>query len=297
MPDARILMDRGLRLERGGVMEEALRCYLEAEAEASGPAELSEAVRHQADVLRVRCDWEAAVERVSRAEAVAHDAELPEQMAEAVNARAAIEQSRGRIPEAAALYATVLEISTDPRVRGCALQNLGTMSAMNGEHDEATRYFEASLSCFSVAEYDRGVAIALNNVGRASLDRGDHARAEEVLLPAVTLARQTEDLELASVALVNLAEALAARGELERAEEEASAALGFFKVSGNLWRQIECFKILGDVRRVRGEADVARRMYQQGLVIAGQIGEKREAGAIERRIDALEPPGARPIEM
>ncbi|HUF13751.1 MAG TPA: tetratricopeptide repeat protein [Longimicrobiales bacterium] len=290
-------MDRGVRLERGGVMDEALRCYVEAEAHASGPAELSEAVRHQADVLRVRCAWDAALERASQAEAIARDAQLPEQMAEAVNARAAIEQSRGHLPEASTLYATVLEISTDPRVRGCALQNLGTMSALNGDHDESTRCFEASLACFSQAGYDRGVAIAMNNVGRASLDRGDHERAEEVLLPAVTLARQTEDLELASVALVNLAEAIAARGELERAEEEASAALGFFKVSGNLWRQVECFKILGDVRRARGEPDVARRLYEQGLVIADQIGEAREARAIEHRLTELQAPEAPPLEM
>jgi hypothetical protein len=67
----------------------------------------------------------------------------------------------------------------------------------------------------------------------------------------------------------------------------ASAALGFFKVSGNLWRQVECFKILGDLRRARGEPEVARRLYEQGLIIARKIDDSHETGQLESRIAAL----------
>lgn len=287
VPDVRKLIERGIRLERGGVLDTALGCYEEAADMADGPAQLSEAMRHQADVYRLHCQWDDALRRAAEAERIAREAGLPDCAAEALNARAAIEQSRGNLAEAAALYHAVLELTADHRIRGCALQNLGALAAMAADHDAAAGYFEGSLQCFRDAGYDRGVAIALNNLGRASLDRGDIARAEEVLGPAVVQARQIEDLELASLALVNLGEALLGRGEHERAEEEASAALGFFKVSGNLWRQVECLKVLGDVRRARKEPEVARRLYEQALAVAGRIGESREAAQIEARLGLL----------
>lgn len=283
-------MDRGLRLERGGVVDEALQLYVEAESAATVASDLSEALRHQADALRVRCEWDAAVERAARAEQIARQDRLLDYAAEALNARAAIAQSRSELTEAAALYEEVLTLTETPRIRGCALQNLGALAAMDGDHDRAAAFFEGSLVCFRDDGYERGIAIALNNLGRASLDRGDHARAEEVLGPAVTQARQIEDLELASVALVNYAEALLARGELARGEEEVSAALGFFKVSGNLWRQVECLRLLGDLRRARGELDVATRLYEQALILGDQIGSQRETDEVRGRLATLAPP-------
>ena len=162
-----------------------------------------------------------------------------------------------------------------------------TMSAMAGDHATAVRFFEESLVSFRLSGYERGVAIALNNVGRSSIDCGDYTRAQEVLARAVAHARIAADLELASVALVNLAESLIPSGDYARAEEEASAALGFFKVSGNIWRQVECLKILGDLRRARGEPDVARRLYEQGLLLARRIDDAQEARVIEARLAAL----------
>ena len=161
------------------------------------------------------------------------------------------------------------------------------MSAMSGDHVTAVRFFEESLVRFRESGYERGVAIALNNVGRASIDSGDFQRAQEVLERAIGEARGAGDLELASVALVNLAESLIPTGDLARAEEEASAALGFFMVSGNFWRQVECFKILGDLRRARGELEIARRLYEQGLLVARRIDDAKESAHMEARLAEL----------
>ena len=122
-------------------MEEALRTYVEAEAVAATPAEASEALRHQADVLRVRCEWEEAGVRADAAERVARAAGLADLAAEAVNARAAIAQSRSELDQAAELYREVLDTTGNPRIRGCALQNLGAIAAMGADHDRAAEYF------------------------------------------------------------------------------------------------------------------------------------------------------------
>jgi len=55
MPESPGLIQRGLRYERAGVLEEAMECYKAAFVEASGPNESSEALRRQADVMRIRC--------------------------------------------------------------------------------------------------------------------------------------------------------------------------------------------------------------------------------------------------
>ena len=287
MPEVSPHIEQGIRYERGGVLDGALTSYQRAAAEASTVEVRSEALRRQADVLRLRCEWDEAAVCAEAAEAVAREAGLSDLHAEALNAHAAIEQSRGRIDRAVPLYRKALESAADPRIRACALQNLGTMSAMGGDHATAVRFFEESLLGFRESGYERGVAIALNNVGRASIDSGDFARAQEVLERAIAHARLAGDLELASVALVNLAEALLPSGDYARAEEEASAALGFFKVSGNLWRQVECFKILGDLRRARGEPEVSRRLYEQGLLIARKIDDASEATNLEARLASL----------
>lgn len=291
MPDSASLIARGLRYERAGVLDEAMRCYEQAEARAEAPPEHSEALRRQADVLRIRCEWDAALERARRSEDVARDAGLDDAVAEAINAQAAVHQSRGSFELAEPLYEQILEIAPHARIRGMALQNLGAIAAMRGDHAEAARRFEASISSFRAGGYERGVAIALNNLGRASLDQRDFARGEEVLGDAVAQARQIDDLELASVALVNLAEALFERGAFIEAEEEASAALGFFSISGNLWRQVDCLRLLGDVRVGRREPHIALRLYQQALAIADRIEAHPEADQLRARIASLDGAG------
>src|SRR5687768_15657792 len=183
------LVERGLRHERAGVLDEAMRCY-EAAAETAGSAvEAARALRHQADVLRIRCQWDEALLMAQRAEAMARDAADSSATAEAINAQAAVHQSRGDFDAAAPLYERVLEIAPAPRIRGIALQNMGAIAAMLGNHALAVERFEASVECFDADGYERGSAIALNNLGRASIDQGDFARAEAVLDRAVLQAR------------------------------------------------------------------------------------------------------------
>lgn len=270
------------------MLDEALRCYEGAADAAGSPAEASEALRHQADVLRIRCQWDEALTRSRRSEAVAQDAGLVDATAEAINAQAAVHQSRGDFDAASPLYERALGIATKERIRGNALQNLGAIAAMCGDHAAAAERFEASVKCFEADGYERGVAIALNNLGRASIEQADFAKAEEVLDRAVTQARKIDDLELSSVALVNFSEALMQRGAYPQAEQGASEALGFFKISGNLWRQVECLRLLGDIQAIRDDEETALRLYRQGLTIAEQIDAHPEAAQLRGRIASIE---------
>jgi len=288
MPDARASLERGLRLERGGVLDGALQAYATAADIATDPADRAEALRRQADVLRTRAEWGRALELARESAHVAGAAGLNDLLAEAINAQAAVRQCQGDLDAAARLYGQIPELSSDRRIRGIAHQNLGALAAMAGRHEEAALRFEESLTCFRASGYTRGVAIALVNLGRAALDQDDAVRAETVLRDAAAAAREVDDLDLAALALVNLAEAVLERGGYDQAEEHASSALGFFKVSGNRWRQIECLRMIGDIRRARGEADVARRSYTQALELARSIGAEPEIASVTARLGALD---------
>lgn len=289
MPDAKELLERGLRFERGGVLDEALRCY-DAVATMSSTDTLQrvEALRRKADVHRTRCEWDESIAAARLSRQAAEADGLEDAVAEALNAEAAVYHSRGDLASAAGLYERVLDHATSPRVRGIALQNLGGVAAMEERFADAVLRFQESLACFRAVGYERGVAIALSNLGRAALDQGDDERARSALREALSAARAVDDLDLTALAAVNLAEALLRLGDCEQAEEHGSAALGFFKISGNIWRQIEALRLMGDVRRQLGDMDVARRLYAQALELAEKIGAEAELPRIRSRLETLE---------
>src|SRR5256885_11003866 len=113
---------------------------------------------------------------------------------------------RGDFSEGMTLFQRVLDSSADPKMRGLALQNIGSSLAQQGQLGAAERAFSESYGFFQRAGYRRGEATALNNCGRAALDRGDVPLAETVLEQAVEVARAVDHGELIALATLNLAE-------------------------------------------------------------------------------------------
>jgi tetratricopeptide (TPR) repeat protein len=288
MPDAQELLAAGVRYESGGMPDRALEHY---HAAASMPvadaALIAEALRRQSGVLRARCDWPAALAAAQRSAEAARTAGRADLEAEAINAEAAVHQSRGDFDEARPLYETMLRISDDARIRGIALQNLGSIAAHGGDLDLAERHFLKSYDYFVAAGYSRGEAITLNNRGRCLLDRGADGQAEPLLRSALDRAYEVGDLGLVALARLNLSEALLARGAADRAEELASAALGYFAATANRWRQVECLRLLGDIGMRSGQQQHARLCYEAGLRAADAIDAKVESAQLAERLARL----------
>ena len=284
MPDAREQLDEGLRRERGGVLDAARTAYEAAVREAGDPAELAEALRRLSGVHRAQCRWNEALHAARESARIAADAGLDDHVAEALNAEAGVHLSRSEFLEAAPLLERILLLTGNSRLRGIALQNLGSVAAQTGDLATAERRFAESQDAFRAVGYRRGEALALNNQGRAALERGDVERAAAILPEAVTLARLVEDVDLVALSSLNWAEALAALDELDRAEELISSALGFFTSSGNDWRRVECFRLLGDVLARKGDRGTALACWSQGLVLARSIGAPAEERALADRL-------------
>jgi tetratricopeptide (TPR) repeat protein len=287
MPEVGELIADGVRAERGGALERALECFRAAAEVADDPQSRAVALTHVADVLRARCEWDEAAESATRARDVAAAAGLEQQEIDAAVAIANVRMCRGDFPGAIRDFSAIATDHADPRTKGIALQNLGSMYAQTGDRQGAERAFTDSLGNFQAAGYRRGEGIALNNLGRLALDSGECANARLMLERSLALAREVEDSELAALASVNLSWALCEEGDLDRSQDLAMAALGYFSDCDNRWREIECFRLIGTINEKCENFTNAKRCYELALNYAEQIGSVPEVAASRQRLAAL----------
>lgn len=277
-------LEEGVRLERSGLLDKALHHFRQA-AGAGDAAVVSQALRHQADVHRARCDWDGAVALARRSGVVARSAGRPALVAEALNAEAAVHLSQGAYDDAVPLLERMLELAEDPRVRGIAYQNLGLIAAEREDLDEAHRRFTRSSECFEAAGYDRGLALALVNSSRLPLLRGQHVEAAREAARAEQVARRVGDLELVALACLTLGEAMLHMGQLDEAERCSAVAFGYFSGVGNEWRRIECLRLQGDLHAAEDDPTCAGRCYGRALELARHLGARLEIERLEARLE------------
>ena len=287
VPDIASLLEDAEGAERRGDLNRALERYRCVTDTQCSDAERAHAWCRLSAVYRNRCEWDQALEAARESGRIARRAGLNDAEAEALNAEAAVEQSRGAFDRAEPLLKNALGLTKDSRLRGLVLQNLGVISAHRGELGAAERHFSESYGCFMQAGYRRGEAFALNNLGRIALDRNNLALAEEVLGKAVEVGQALDDGEMTALATLNYAEALLKKGEPGRAEDLVSSALGYFATTGNRWRQVECLRLLGALHASAGATPTARRCYEDGLAIARQLGAQLEVSTLERALKEL----------
>jgi tetratricopeptide (TPR) repeat protein len=291
MPDLQDQLASGLRHEKAGMFDAALATYKSAVALAIGPEERAEVLIREASAHRGLCDWEAALAAARSAEKVAREASLARWLGEALNFQGIVHQLTGDFEKAEEFFQAVLESNSGDRVRGLALQNLGSIAAQTSNLELAERRFSESADCFRSAGYAWGEAFALNNQAAVALDRGQVEDAVRIGERAVAAARLVNDLELLGIASLNHAEALAGMGQLDEAEEMAGAANGIFVASKNTLRRVNCLRLLGDIRVRLGDPDTAARCYNIGVDLAREVGARRELEELTRKLAEIEPSG------
>ena len=276
MPDTDEYLREGRRYEGHGVLDRALERYELAASESNDPAVIAEALTHKSRVHRCRSEWDLALASAREARGLAESAHLHSILIEATIAEANVLMCRGDFNEALAMFRSVLDGSSDARVRGIALKNIGSILWQQGQLGAAERALSESYGWFNRAGYELGEAMALNDHGRIALERGDPELAKQLLGQAEGLARENEDSELLALIKLNYAEALNVSGDHRRAEEQASTALGYFMASGNRWREIECLRLIGKINEQLGNYEHAQRSYERALALAEEIGAKQD---------------------
>lgn len=291
--EAMELIEDGIRADEIGALDRALASFSEA-AQAKEPAVAAEALARLADVRRSRAEWDAALQAAREAQRLALGIGNAGLIAHALIAEGNVFMCRGDFTEGMTLFQRVLDSSADPKMRGLALQNIGSSLAQQGQLGAAERAFTESYGSFQRAGYRRGEATALNNLGRSALDRGDVARAELLLEQAVATARDSGHGELIALVTLNLAETKARHRDLAAAHELASVALGFFSAAENRWREIECLRLIGSIDEQGGDLDAATACFERGLRLAQDIGAAVETQALSQCLERVRRGHARP---
>ena len=269
----------GIRAEQNGDLARAV-AFFETASRVEDPAVAAEALTRLADAQRSRNEWSEAQAAARRGQDVARRAGLETLVLHAMIAEANVLICRGQFADARAIFEQVLAASSDARMRGLALQNVGSILAQQGDLGAAERYFSESYGCFQHAGYRRGEATALINYGRVTLDRGDLALAEDLFRQAVETAREVEHAELTALATMNLAETLSRQGHARKAEDLASEALGVFRSSGIRWREVECLRLIGAINEQDGDCENAVACYERGLELARELGAEFEISSL-----------------
>ncbi|MBX6365433.1 MAG: hypothetical protein IRZ00_16305 [Gemmatimonadetes bacterium] len=283
------LLAEAIRYCRAGAYEEAVRRLLAVLHAPGGltPGERSTALRHCADARRGQSRWAESFEFAAAALAAAEEAGDADLWAEAKNAEAAIYHAQGRLDEAETRYAAALARAPSVRVRGILHQNLGTLAALRRDYARAEAHFALSLQEFREAAYLRGIIMAQINAGWVRSERGESAAALPFLLEARRGALQEQDWDLYADASINLAQAYIGCGNLEAALTSTIEVLGHFTHGRNVRRQAECYRLLGRIHQLQGDADAARAILRRGLSLAQCVGADIEAAEIEAALAGL----------
>jgi tetratricopeptide (TPR) repeat protein len=282
---ARAHFDRGFRFEQSGLLDRALDAYRSGLAASTTVAEQAEANLRVARIFRSLSNWAESKEASARAIHLAGQAGADDLIAEAMNIEVGALQVQGHHEAADAIATRALDYARSARVRGITLQNLGRGAAERSDFATSDRYFEESIRCFRLANYDLGLAIALGNVARAALDRGDVERAIELGDEAIVLARRLNALDLVLTGVQNQAAAFAASGRHELAEALLTEALGHFTSAGNLTRQAECLEIMGELSARRPEdSETAVRCFARALTLATRASDQKLVDRLTRRL-------------
>jgi tetratricopeptide (TPR) repeat protein len=292
MPDSLEHLNDGRRYEGQGVLDRALESYKLAVEASTDAAALTEALTHKSRVHRCRSEWELALTDAREAQTRARAAQLSEALIEATIAEGNVLMCRGDFQPALEIFRAVLDGTTNARVRGIALKNIGSILWQQGQLGAAERAISESYGCFNRAGYALGEAMALNDHGRIALERGDLELANRLLTHALEAARSIDDAELIALAKLNYAETLNAQKDHRHAEEQASTALGYFTASGNRWREIECLRLIGTINEQLGDCESAERCWARALGIAEEIGAKQELRLVRDHLNRL--PGRPP---
>jgi len=236
----------------------------------------------RADILgwRSRCrrrqrDFEAAREDVERALELAQDLGDKRAIANTYFQASMVAQrqghyvlSRNYAQRARELYHEL----NDERNVGRLLLNLGGLTLLLGDEDQAVEYLKASIARALEADSPPDAAQAFEGLAQVHLRRHEYDEADELARKALALLEGREDFldEVCPSQLV-LGRALMERGRLDEAEECFRAADAAAEQLASISHRTEAWVALGDLAARRGDDREASRLYRNAAEALQEI--------------------------
>jgi putative nucleotidyltransferase with HDIG domain len=268
-------LEQGRQQERAGDVSAAEPAYVSActLAEAAGDrVALSTGLRHLALLHHQRGASERAGELARRAHQVALQAGERELAGHALNVLGAFAFEAGDVAGARDSYEQALALAGgSPALRARIEQNLGILSTVQGDHDQALSHYARSLEAYVTLGDERGVALAYHNLGMINADRGRWEEADACFRSSLAGAERAGDLHLQGLCLLNHTEVHLARQAFDRARTGIERALGIFDQLDSRIDKADAYRMLGTVYRATGQLETAERHLLRARDLAGEL--------------------------
>lgn len=160
----------------------------------------------------------------------------------------------------------------DARLAGEALRMLSIVASNEGADERALRFLTESQSAYEVVLDDEGAALALGQLGAVLINARRFDDAREALEEAVQRFVSTGNRMAESTVRGNLAELAIVQGRLDAAQPLAVDALRITEEIDDLEGVTSSLVRLGDVARLLGDQDRARRQLELAVAAGRRHG-------------------------
>ncbi|MFN8572263.1 MAG: tetratricopeptide repeat protein [Gemmatimonadaceae bacterium] len=238
--------------------------------EAPSPGRASSVMRWIARTWQLEANYEAALDCLTAAEAIAEAGGDTVSRGHALNMRGVVHWQRGELDIAQELYRRALDVAraaSDARLAATTAQNLGVVANVRGDYDAALRYYDASLSSYRSLGLARDICIVLNNLGRLHTERSDWPAAERAFQEALHIAAALGEIATWSMIELNAADMWVRRGSFDLASEGCRRAVSLDRGSDTAVLG-EAEKILGVIARERGDLSQAEKHFTRAMELA-----------------------------
>ena len=267
------LIEAGQKAERDGNrplarsnFERALRMLQRDEGEFAPPL-IRRIARSYIDdgIFDAALDCLAAAQHLSRARGDTSG------VAHAVNQMATANLQRGDLDSASALYhkaQALAEAASDAPLEAMVTQNLGIVSGLHGNHEEALGHYRQSLATYTNLGLQSYVGPVLSNMAMAYASLEQWSEAERSYDEALRESRLAADAASVRMIEVNQIDMWLARGDIDRASALSQKALLEATAAADQRALGEIAKHLGVIARRRSQIDVAEQWLEQAFANA-----------------------------
>lgn len=192
-------------------------------------------------------------------------------LAEVVNLLGIALWETGRVDDAEARFAELLEAAAewhDEESSARASNNLGVLANVRGRRDLALSYYQRALASYHRLGNVRGVAETHHNLGISYRDLGFDREADHHYGRAVELAEGGGIEDVVALAETERAMLRARAGDGRLAAQMGRRALARFRALSDPTGAAQAIRVLAAAARAEGEDDAAERHLDEALAIA-----------------------------
>lgn len=165
------------------------------------------------------------------------------------------------------------DVISDPV--GMAYCNIGNLSLLQSDYDEAVKYFEKSLTIFKVTGNRMYTFHSMNGLGSIAFYRGKYEQAMKYYEECLLISRETENKKGISYSLNNLGNVLISLGYYSKAKTIYEESLELFRESGLKSHIALSLHNLGHLESNLGNYDEAKKFCEESLIVNRERGDKR----------------------